>query len=562
MKHSQAAYILLDGLVGAHDVFNKPILTELDRSFGRDKVFLVVIPETTVLMNTFFKEQLSGKQLANLYYDFTRKCRDLFAVKWSDEIHSRNLITTGVNPRFEDECDHAAYMALNAKQNLLNIYERRNINLDIALRTDLSICTKCSLVDRLNTTRENFLRLMLMHYVIVLEALYSKCATGDLYVIHNNVYGVNLVIHQFFQIMGATQRFVEPDPDNLTTIKIYEDPFIDAVQRREHFKSMPALRSLSESTKYAANYIQRRIIDKSPFSYSPKTRSQHPSVLDAVCGTRRASVPVVTFFTNSPDEEISSDLAYEYFNRVRARRLQTSRIVDSELESLKRAAMVCKRLGCNLVVRLHPRLSSEHRSNFVSDQLEPFISGVAGIKDAMVSWGSGTFVPEIYLINPDAEINSYRLAQESAFSITSRGSMPFELGLLNLPVVGIRSDLYRIHAWSTMLFELANSFQYFEQNPTGGIPVFTPESQGILISEFWFYRSFGTVCFGKELPDNDSGTYTTSFLQSIELGSSLFTHTSEDNFQANFYSNQTEVSNLVSYQKWLTDFAMPAIRQL
>ena len=392
-------------------------------------------------------------------------------------------------------------LAIRAKVDSLSINqiletEFYGIKLAPHWSVDLSLDCKTLLNDiSANTPQDAILRSLAFHSLLVLEALHSFRNNQNnipIQYISTSVYSLDWLSRQYILDHGGRHVFVQMlSLVSRPLCKVYTSVPQDLYLRRQVQASHACSNALLQpAIQYAEKYIRARLSISSSHTYSP-LKTEVGVLAKLLRGSKIDSGrPLWVYYTNSPDELVSIAHAYRSSGMVNLIPWFDSGFIRNEVDALTIVIDLAHKMNAILVVRQHPRLWCEQRSQFVSSTYETLSTL---LREQQLRC-PGTLA----IVEPWEPINSYELAILSDKVISFRGTMPLEVSLLGIrPIVlardkGIMNYWIRDHAEAApqTLEELE---QFLHSDSTSGFSL--PEFCSYLI-QFYLLNQYGTVELG------------------------------------------------------------------
>lgn len=310
---------------------------------------------------------------------------------------------------------------------------------------DLSLDCKTLLDDIIsNTPPETVLRSLAFHSFLALEALHCLCnkqGNEPMQFISTSVYSLDWICRQYILNKGSRHVFVQMlSRDPKPFAKVYKSVPEDLFLRRQvqaYHAGCNAL--LLPSIEYAEKYISARLASSSSHTYSP-LKSEVGVLAEILAGSQVDSgKPLWVYYTNSPDELVSIAHAYHSSGISGLIPWADTGFIRNEVEALTIIIELAHSMNVSLVVRQHPRLWCEQRSQFVSSTYESLSTLLR--KHQVRCPGVVT------IIEPWEPVNSYELAILSDKVISFRGTMPLEVSLLGIKPIVLARDQGIMNYW-------------------------------------------------------------------------------------------------------------------
>ncbi|WP_216904182.1 hypothetical protein [Synechococcus sp. CCY 9618] len=380
---------------------------------------------------------------------------------------------------------------------------------------DLSLDCKTLLDDICaNTPQDAILRSLAFHSLLVLEALrcfFQRHKNTPIQFISTSVYSLDWLSRQFILDHGCRHVFVQMLSNGAQpSCKIYRSVPEDLFLRRQvqaccasDYALLPA------SIQYAEKYIHARLSLSSNHTYSPlKTEAGDLAALFA--GSQIASGrPLWIYYTNSPDELVSIAHAYRSSGMSGLIPWYDSGFLRDEVEALTIITQLAHKLNACLVVRQHPRLWCEQRSQFVSSTYA-FLSRV--LQEQQLKYPG-----VITIVEPWERVNSYELAIIGDKVISFRGTMALEVSLLGIKPIVLARDKGIMNYWIKDHAEAApKTIADLEQLLTNdAASVYALHELCSYLIQFYLLNQYGTV----ELHSDSISAKSLSL--ALEVGSSI-----------------------------------------
>ena len=306
---------------------------------------------------------------------------------------------------------------------LLLGYRWRDVNLGSFLSTDLSLCRKSDTVD--SPQDLNFLRLTLYF------AITACIAFLRLHAIHpynrialNNRYTFNLSLKSLADSLNVRVVNFWSRSNDPGHVGIYTNLKSDIFLRRALSASPASFASIAVALDFCLRYLRQKLVKRNSSQiYSPRGDK----------GLRLKILPphtrYIAYFTSSPDELRSSDSILS----LEPLFLKDSvSLFETECDVIRHLAGFCANEGLVFVIRLHPRLGREERSDFrhESSALEVFAS--LQLELAHLS--------HVLFIQPESPICSYCLGRDSLANVFWWSTIGIELAMLGAPCMPALAD--------------------------------------------------------------------------------------------------------------------------
>ena len=371
--------------------------------------------------------------------------------------------------------------------------ERYGIKLAPHWSVDLSLDCKTLLNDIcVGSPQDILLRSLAFHSFLILEALSSFCASSkdeSLQFISTSVYSLDWLCREYVLAQGSRHVFVQVlQASSRPSCKVYksvpEDLFLRRGLQAQFFGGYELLNG---AVTYASNYIANRISLSSHHTYSPLD-SDLGVMAERLAGPLGIQEkPLWVYYTNSPDELVSIAHAYQSSEMREYIPWIDSGFLRNESEAIMAIVALAHKRGASLVVRQHPRLWCEKRSQFVSSTY--------GSLSRLLREQQLKFPGVLTIIEPWEHVNSYELAILSDKVISFRGTMPLEVSLLGIkPIVlarnkGIMNYWIQLHAESAPKsmeeLELLLSSDFSDG--------FSMDEMCCFLIQFYLLNQYGTV---------------------------------------------------------------------
>lgn len=273
------------------------------------------------------------------------------------------------------------------------------------------------------------------------------------------------------------------------------------------------------------------------------------------------SVPkCIAYFTSSPDEQIQDQQVYSTYSLQSGRISKGTCLFDSEYLLLSDLINFSLKNGYGIIIRMRPRLGSDHRTSQVSTARQEFIRLITSFDSLSTE--------RILLIEPEAQLSSYWLGAYVSLNVFYRSSIGTELSLLGFPVLSpqhLNSFTYQGHYHETATASTTIS-EWHSQLKTVAQKEF---SYYLHLSVRAFFIQRFSSCFMVDLPklSNDSLHIPSDFQNSplqiskVEQISSFFSTCSSFNLPTikGYWQPKDFSDSFRSYMRWLLNSAYPAI---
>lgn len=446
--------LLYDGFLVEHNKFTSSVI----------KVLGEIETLESIELDSYLKEKL--QLLSFCRYDYkrrkTRASRRLIAVGVTKKILKNILLPFHVTKHKNNVNSYrrilgpqrVAYlrsMVSTMSVHELLVLEWCGVHIGKHACVDLSLDCKCTGEDIVSHTPQHLiLRSLCFHAILLLEVLERMLqtnASGTLRFISTSVYSLDWIAREFVHCHQAQHRFLIPlklDPPVCRIYKTYCDDLLRL--RKEQSDMIMTSALLSESCDSASSYLEHRLNPRTVHRYSPL--SSNPVLLSQILSRLNKLDKIWTYYTNSPDELVSVNHGY-YASEISQSEMPwyNDSFVTSEEQCLWVLSELAFACDAVLVIRHHPRLQPEQRSQFQSSSFHSLSLVCNRIREL--------YPNNIIIIHPNDRINSYELALASDRVISFRGTMPLETSLMGLRPIVMAKDQGAMNYWILLHAEAA-----------------------------------------------------------------------------------------------------------
>ena len=437
------------------------------------------------------------------------------------------------------------------------------------LRRDVSLCLKQQNLEATSPNdiaKINFIKLTMISMALSIEIVYSylnRIKKSYKFVnrgIIPDAYSSYLAVADLLEGDGIPSMILTADPHYSKLLKIVPlqphalNIAVHNIQQIAHEYASPGLMFSA-----AKSYILDKII-KGDSAQAYSSSSSDPYFQELVKSYMAKYNMSLVYYTSSPDEQYMNTQVYSDHMLQGGRISRGIRVFGDEYELIRDLLEFCSLNKYGLIVRMHPRLGSDHRSSQTSSSRKDFIDILDNFQT------NSDFRPLTIL--PEVKLSSYWLAAHSSVNVFFRSSIGNELSMLGLPTISpnhLDSYTYQGMAhetstaahcfddWHKMLHSSVKSrFTYFVQYAVRGFYIqrfsstFRIQSVPEVVSE---------ITDADEWSENIISCADTDRLQSfIGSGSSLGIPRISGYWPYSMYRQ-----SLVGYLNWLLNVVYPSL---
>lgn len=405
----------------------------------------------------------------------------------------------------------------------------------------MSLSLKATFANLEDTRVKMLAKLTIVNNILAIKAIKAFCGpklnSSSTLVIQSSVYSQNICIQKYCFDNFIRHRIYTRVGAFSNSIQIITDQQTDICLRRQLMATRFSHDEIAKYYDFARNQIMHMCgNNESSHKYSPNVGLFYNFTLNKALNLKTRK-KTLTYFTNSPDEEIAIDASNES-SHVTKTPINCNPFGSENEFLLSLREYMANKLDTQLIIRLHPRLGNCKRHGFKSMTLEPYLKQ---IHDIFIE------LDNVKIIHPDEKIPSYWLGCWSDGILGYRGSMPREMNLFGYEPILANTDNKLINSVINIHSELnpktKNKWIQALDNigKSGNI-----ESQlTTFIREYYYSRMLGNI----DISNHGDSETLKAINYAIESGNSIkfFDYELEDSYKIKRF-------HLIKYLLWLQKY--------
>jgi len=486
---------------------------------------------------TYNPEIIKANQ--NTLYELTKKSDANSRINYSNlescqHICMSEIITEHV---FYETIEHV--QQIKEEEYLEYFYEGINIGKIAAI--DLSLSLKATFANLKDPRVKMLASLTIANNIFAIKAVKFLCRpelkSNSTLVLQSSVYSQNICIQKYCFDNFMRHRIYHKASSTTDAVQIITDQQTNICLRRQLMDTKFSHGSIIEYFEFARNQIIYLCGDKvSAHKYSPSNKAFNNLTLEKALNLKTHK-KTLTYFTNSPDEEIAIDASHES-SYVTKTPFNCNPFGSENEFLLNLKEYMIYNLDVQLIVRLHPRLGKCKRHGFKSFSLEPYLKQ---IQDIFIE------LDNVKIIKPDQEIPSYWLGCWSDGILGYRGSMPREMNLFGYQPILANTDNKLINTAISIHSELnpKTKAQWVQALDTIGNSENTEYQLTSFIKDYYYSLMLGSI----NISNHGDPEMLEAINYALDSGNSLkfFDYKLDD-------SHKIKRFHLIKYLLWLQDY--------